>query len=112
MYRFDSMRKRRARRERTKLCVPSFLPDQGLGSADLKTTDDIVGVIPAAGRGKRIAPLPCSKELYPVGFVRMNMAIFGPRWLARICSTSSAGQDQSGLHDPARREVGHPGVLR
>ena len=29
---------------------------------------DIVGLIPAAGRGKRIAPLPCSKELYPVGF--------------------------------------------
>ena len=25
-------------------------------------------MIPAAGRGKRIAPLPCSKELYPVGF--------------------------------------------
>ena len=30
--------------------------------------EDIVGLIPAAGRGKRIAPLPCSKELYPVGF--------------------------------------------
>ena len=29
---------------------------------------DIVGLIPAAGRGKRIAPLPCSKELYPIGF--------------------------------------------
>jgi len=32
------------------------------------TVTDIVGLIPAAGRGKRIAPLPCSKELYPVGF--------------------------------------------
>jgi NDP-sugar pyrophosphorylase family protein len=30
--------------------------------------EDTVGLIPAAGRGKRIAPLPCSKELYPVGF--------------------------------------------
>lgn len=29
---------------------------------------DIVGLIPAGGRGKRLAPLPCSKELYPVGF--------------------------------------------
>jgi glucose-1-phosphate thymidylyltransferase len=29
---------------------------------------DIVGLIPAGGKAKRIAPLPCSKELYPVGF--------------------------------------------
>jgi glucose-1-phosphate thymidylyltransferase len=28
----------------------------------------VVGLIPAAGRGMRIAPLPMSKELYPVGF--------------------------------------------
>jgi dTDP-glucose pyrophosphorylase len=31
---------------------------------------DVVGVVPAAGRAKRIAPLPCSKELYPIGFRR------------------------------------------
>jgi glucose-1-phosphate thymidylyltransferase len=29
---------------------------------------EIVGLIPAAGQGSRIGPLPCSKELYPVGF--------------------------------------------
>lgn len=29
---------------------------------------DIVGVIPAAGRGSRVSPLPGSKELFPVGF--------------------------------------------
>lgn len=29
---------------------------------------DIVGLIPAAGLGSRISPLPFSKELYPVGF--------------------------------------------
>jgi glucose-1-phosphate thymidylyltransferase len=28
---------------------------------------EIIGLIPAAGEAKRIAPLPCSKELYPVG---------------------------------------------
>lgn len=28
----------------------------------------IVGLVPAAGQAKRIAPLPCSKELLPVGF--------------------------------------------
>ncbi|MDX5481503.1 MAG: dTDP-glucose pyrophosphorylase [Hymenobacteraceae bacterium] len=30
--------------------------------------EDIVGLIPAAGLGSRLAPLPCSKELFPVGF--------------------------------------------
>jgi glucose-1-phosphate thymidylyltransferase len=29
---------------------------------------DVIGLIPAAGQATRIAPLPCSKELYPVGF--------------------------------------------
>jgi glucose-1-phosphate thymidylyltransferase len=30
----------------------------------------VVGLVPAAGTGKRIAPLPCSKELFPIGFQR------------------------------------------
>jgi glucose-1-phosphate thymidylyltransferase len=29
---------------------------------------EVIGLIPAAGDAKRIAPLPCSKELYPIGF--------------------------------------------
>jgi len=29
---------------------------------------EIVGLLPAAGEAKRIAPTPCSKELYPIGF--------------------------------------------
>jgi glucose-1-phosphate thymidylyltransferase len=29
-----------------------------------------VGLVPAAGRALRIAPLPCSKEIYPIGFRR------------------------------------------
>ena len=33
---------------------------------------EIVGIIPAAGRATRIAPLPCSKELYPIGFKTMG----------------------------------------
>ena len=28
----------------------------------------VVGIIPAGGHAKRISPLPCSKELYPIGF--------------------------------------------
>jgi len=40
-------------------------------SADLPNTKhprEIVGVIPAAGWATRIAPLPFSKEVYPIGF--------------------------------------------
>jgi glucose-1-phosphate thymidylyltransferase len=28
---------------------------------------DIIGLIPAGGQGTRLGPLPCSKELYPIG---------------------------------------------
>jgi glucose-1-phosphate thymidylyltransferase len=30
--------------------------------------NDVIGLVPAAGSAKRLAPLPCSKELYPIGF--------------------------------------------
>jgi glucose-1-phosphate thymidylyltransferase len=32
------------------------------------TEDQLVGIIPAAGKGSRIAPLPGSKEVFPIGF--------------------------------------------
>ena len=32
----------------------------------------MIGLIPAAGQARRVEPLPCSKELYPVGFYPMN----------------------------------------
>lgn len=31
---------------------------------------EVIGLVPAAGLGTRIFPLPCSKELFPVGFQR------------------------------------------
>lgn len=34
----------------------------------MKTQKDVIGLIPAAGKASRISPLPCSKELYPIGF--------------------------------------------
>jgi len=30
-------------------------------------SNDFIGVIPAAGQAVRVSPLPCSKEIYPVG---------------------------------------------
>ncbi len=29
---------------------------------------EVIGLIPAGGKATRLAPLPCSKELYPIGF--------------------------------------------
>jgi len=37
-----------------------------------------IGLIPAAGTADRIAPLPCSKELYPIGFQSI-----GAKWGGR-----------------------------
>ena len=34
----------------------------------------VVALVPAAGSAKRIAPLPCSKELFPIGFQRDDTA--------------------------------------
>lgn len=39
----------------------------------------IVGLVPAAGSAKRIAPLPCSKEIYPVGFGKDAAGEIRPR---------------------------------
>jgi glucose-1-phosphate thymidylyltransferase len=34
---------------------------------------DVIGLVPAAGRASRVSPLPCSKELFPVGFYRLGL---------------------------------------
>jgi glucose-1-phosphate thymidylyltransferase len=34
--------------------------------------NDVIGLIPAAGHASRLSPLPCSKELLPVGFSLSN----------------------------------------
>src|SRR5262245_45721099 len=39
---------------------------------------EVVGLIPAAGCAHRVAPLPCSKELFPIGF-RDDVADGEPR---------------------------------
>ena len=32
------------------------------------TQPNLVGIVPAAGKGTRLAPFPCAKELFPIGF--------------------------------------------
>jgi len=34
--------------------------------------EKIVGLIPAAGSASRISPIPCSKEIYPIGFEKKD----------------------------------------
>jgi glucose-1-phosphate thymidylyltransferase len=41
--------------------------------------DEIVGVIPAGGHATRISPLPCSKELFPVGWQKDNTNKVSPK---------------------------------
>jgi len=45
----------------------------------MKKVREVVGLIPAAGEAKRIAPLPCSKEIFPLGLrTRENHEEFAP----------------------------------
>ena len=37
--------------------------------SSLSAAQEVVGLVPAAGLAKRLQPFPCSKEVYPVGFV-------------------------------------------
>lgn len=41
--------------------------------------DEIVGLVPAGGHATRISPLPCSKELFPVGWQTDNMNKMSPK---------------------------------
>lgn len=45
--------------------IPVRMSDGGAGGGHAW---EVVGLVPAAGRATRIGPLPCSKEVYPVGF--------------------------------------------
>ena len=38
------------------------------GARDKTFRQEVVGLIPAGGHATRLGPLPCSKELYPIGF--------------------------------------------
>lgn len=44
------------------------LPDDDAQRTGLTPHRKVIGLVPAAGQATRIAPLPCSKELFPIGF--------------------------------------------
>jgi len=37
-----------------------------------KLHPELIGLLPAGGKAARVSPLPCSKEIYPVGFRLMG----------------------------------------
>ena len=43
------------------------------------SSDDVIGLIPCAGHATRIAPLPCSKEVFPVGLRRISDGSLRPK---------------------------------
>ena len=47
--------------------------------SDHSAETDIVGLIPAAGLASRISPLPCSKEILPVGFRQTDDGLIRPK---------------------------------
>jgi len=40
--------------------------------SEFERSRELVGIIPAAGTAQRVSPLPCSKELFPIGFRRLD----------------------------------------
>ena len=41
-------------------------------SPDAKSPFELIGLLPSGGGANRIAPIPCSKEIYPVGFRQVD----------------------------------------
>ncbi|BCA54128.1 nucleotidyltransferase [Nitrospira sp. KM1] len=46
---------------------PDITTDRGHSGCTAIGSRDVVALIPAAGHSRRLAPLPCSKELFPIG---------------------------------------------
>lgn len=57
-------------------------------------THNIVGIIPAAGNASRISPIPCSKEIFPVGFEGSGEQQIKVAASYLLESFSEAGTDQ------------------
>jgi glucose-1-phosphate thymidylyltransferase len=59
-----------------------------------KGSPDVIGLIPAAGYSRRISPLPCSKEIYPVGFFRNSSGDDRPK---AVCLYLIESMRQAGI---------------
>ncbi len=52
-------------------------------SPSRRKPSEVIGLVPAAGRAERLGPLPCSKEIFPLGFRRGKDGAPRPR---AVCS--------------------------
>lgn len=59
-----------------------------------KSSPDVIGLIPAAGYSTRISPVPCSKEIYPVGFFRNSTGDDRPK---AVCLYLIESMRQAGI---------------
>jgi glucose-1-phosphate thymidylyltransferase len=56
----------------------------------------VIGLVPAGGQANRIAPLPCSKELYPIGFRSVGPG--GERRPKAVCHYLLEKMRLAGIH--------------
>ena len=56
----------------------------------------IIGLLPAAGQGSRISPLPMSKELFPVGFQTLTEKGLRPKV---VCQYLLEAMEQAGVQE-------------
>ena len=66
---------------------------------------DIIGLLPASGKTSRIAPLPCGKELYPIGFRSVDRkGSVRPKVVSHyLLENNAAGKYSEGFHNTTRR---------
>ena len=61
------------KRDRARTRLPANATTQTMGTSGRHASRRLIGLLPAAGRATRLAPLPCSKELLPVGYRRSGV---------------------------------------
>ena len=63
-----------------------------------------VGLLPAAGNATRISPLPCSKEIYPIGLSNKGTQLFRPKAVCEYLLESMKEANTDTVHIVLRKE--------
>jgi glucose-1-phosphate thymidylyltransferase len=72
-------------------------------------TNEVIGIIPAAAKAIRLAPLPCSKELYPIGFRAVGQGNeIRPKVVSHYLLEKMRLANINSLHHTAAGQMGHP----
>ncbi len=70
---------------------------------------EVIGLLPAGGTATRIAPLPCSKELYPIGLHSVGQdGSLRPKVVSHyLLEKMRSANITKAYINTARREMGH-----